>query len=195
MFPERKYIRIIFLFFMITFFQLVIALLSDFLIDPQRKLNGRNKYINIAGYIYLVLEYLIYIYLLQKFIKSQLVKIYLRISLAIILPLWGFLWVSDMNVVRAISIFTLIESLIILGSCFYFFYELLKYPPLFQLNKEPAFWIVTGITFLFICLIPVYLGLLILGTIESVQAIDYIGYMIIIVLFLKGILCNPAQTG
>jgi len=193
-YPERKYTKVILLFFILTFTQLLIGILQDYLSDHDNKLKGRDNITNIAGYIYLFLEYAIYIYLLHKFIKSPSIKIYLKISPAIILPLGIFLWFSQINLIHAISIFTITEALLLLFPCFYFFYEILNHPPVLQLSKEPSFWIITGITFLFICLIPVYLGLIIIGVIQPIQTIDYIGYMIIIVLFLKGTSCRPVQT-
>jgi hypothetical protein len=194
-FPERKYIKVILLFFTITFIQLFIGPLLEYLIDPSNKLQGRDNITNITGCIYLLFEYLIYIYLLHKFIKSKHIRIYLKTTLAIIYPLGGILWFSQINIVQAISMFTITEALLLLFPCFYFFYEILTQPPILQLNKEPAFWIITGIIFLFICLIPVYFGLLIMGSIQPIQTIDYIGYSIIIALFLKGASCKPIQTG
>ena len=194
-FPERKYIKVILLFFTLTFMQLFMGPLLDYLIDPSKELQGRDNITNIIGCIYLLFEYIIYVYLVHRFIKSKHIKVYLKITMAIIYPLGGILWFSQINIVQAISIFTITEALLLLFPCFYFFYEILTQPPILQLSKEPAFWIITGIIFLFICLIPVYFGLLIMGSIQPIQTIDYIGYTIIIVLFLKGASCKPIQAG
>ena len=193
-FPDRRYIKVLLLFFTITFIQLFIGPLLDYLIDPNKESQGRDNITNITGCIYLLCEYLIYIYLIHKFIKSKHIKVYLKITVAIIYPLGVILWFSQINIVQAISIFTITEALLLLFPCFYFFYEILTQPPILQLSKEPAFWIITGITFLFICLIPVYFGLLIMGAIQPIQTIDYIGYTIIIALFLKGASCKSIQT-
>src|SRR5258705_13670299 len=67
-FPERKFIKVILAFFVLTFIQLFIAVYQDYFVDPENELRGRNNITNIAGGIYLLCEYLIYLYLLHEFI-------------------------------------------------------------------------------------------------------------------------------
>ena len=193
-FPKRKYIKAIVVFFIITLAQCLVSTLEKYIIDPDNKLIERTSPSYIFGFIYMYIEYYIYSYLLSKFIKSMLIKKILRVSLVFMFTLGVFLWLTNLTMIKVVSIFSVAESILLLLSSFYYFYEILYGPPLLQLNKEPSFWIVTGIIFLFICLLPVYLGLGILNRIDSIQTIDYIGYILIILLFLKGISCKASQA-
>ena len=193
-FPKRKYIKAIVVFFIITIAQSLVTTLEKYIIDPENKLIGRFSPSFIFGFIYMYIEYYIYSYLLSKFIKSKLIKKILRLSLIFMFALGVFLWFTNLNMIKVISIFSATESVLLLLPSFYYFYEILYGPPVLQLNEEPSFWIVTGIIFLFICLFPVYLGLGILNRIDSIQTIDYIGYILIILLFLKGISCKASQA-
>lgn len=193
-FPKRKYIKAIVVFFIITLVQSLVTTLEQYILDTENKLIERISPSFIFGFIYMYIEYYIYSYLLSKFIKSKLIKKTLKLSLVFMFSLGVILWFTNLNMIKVISIFSVTESMFLLLCSFYYFYEILYGPPLLQLNKEPSFWIVTGIVFLFICLLPVYLGLGILNKIDSIQTIDYIGYILIILLFLKGISCKPSQA-
>ena len=193
-FPKRTYIKPIVVYFVLTLAQSLVTTFEKYIMDPENKLTERISPSYVSGFIYINIEYYICSYLLSKFIKSKLIKKILRLSLIFMLSLAVFLWFTNLNMIKVISIFSTAESILLLLPSFYYFYEILYDPPVLQLNKEPSFWIVTGIIFLFICLLPVYLGLGILNRIDSIQTIDYIGYALIILLFLKGISCKATQS-
>lgn len=77
----------------------------------------------------------------------------------------------------------------------YFFYELLRVPRSIDLKKEPAFWIVAGLLFFYICTLPI-LGVLnylfsIPGVIaRSLEQIIMILNVLLYSLFTIGFLCR-----
>ena len=182
-------------FFILTFMQMFISYLEEFVIDPNNKLSGRNSPSNIFLVIYMILEYSMYTYLLLLFINSELIKKYLKISMIIFLLIVNIFWFSQLSFVRTFSMISLTQSVFLLLPAFYYFYEILNAPPVLELSQEPSFWIVTGIVFLQICLIPIYIGLVTINKIIPIQSLDYLGYIILIILFLKGISCKTVKTG
>ena len=79
-FPQKKYFKIIFVFFLLTLFQIIIGLIDQFFINNSNKISGRKSTTSISLVIYIICEYQIYVYLLLIFIKSQPIKTYLEIS-------------------------------------------------------------------------------------------------------------------
>ena len=189
-----KYLVVITGFFILTFLQMFISHLDRLVIDPNNQFNGRNSFSNIFLLIYMIFEYSIYTYLLLLFINSELIKKYMKICMIIFLLIVNISWFSQLPFVKMFSIISLTESVFLLIPAFYYFYEILKGPPVLELSQEPSFWIVTGIVFLQICLIPIYVGLLTINKIVPIQSLDYLGYILIILLFLKGITCRTVKT-
>jgi len=85
------------------------------------------------------------------------------------------------------------ESLILIIPSLYYFYEVLKGPPILKLNKEPAFWTSTGILFFIIIITPFNLALNNISF-YLMQSLDYLAYSIIIILFIKAVLCLKKAT-
>jgi len=193
-FPQKKYFKIILVYFLLTLFQIIIGLIDQLFIDNSDKISGRKSTTNIAMVVYIICEYQIYVHLLLTFIKSQPIKTYLEISRYFILLLAIILWFSKIGMELLASYYTLAEGILLLPACFYFLYEILTGPPVFKLSEEPSFWIVTGIIFLFVCLIPAYIGIAIIQNFEPIGVMDYIGYYFITILFLKGITCKTVQV-
>jgi hypothetical protein len=48
-----------------------------------------------------------------------------------------------------------IGCLVIVVTCLYYFYELFQVPRSIDLKKEPAFWIVSGLVFYYLCTLPI----------------------------------------
>ena len=193
-FPQKKYFKIIFVFFLLTLFQIIIGLIDQFFIDTSNKISGRKSPTNISMVVYIICEYQIYVYLLLIFVKSPPVKTYLEISRYFIFFLAIILWFSKISMSLVASYYTLAEGILLLPACFYFFYEILTGPPVLKLSEESSFWIVTAITFLFICLIPAYIGIAIIQKFKPIGIMDYLGYCLLTILFLKGITCKTVQV-
>src|SRR6187551_3844169 len=117
-FPEKKYFKIIFVFFLLTLFQIIIGLIDQFFIDNSNKISGRKRPTNISLLVYIICEYQIYVYLLLIFIKSQLIKTYLKISRYFIFFLAIILWLSKTSIALLLSYYTLAEGILLLPACF-----------------------------------------------------------------------------
>ena len=190
---QRKYSKVIIFFFYLTIGQLIIGIGEEFL-DPYNKIKGKKSPTNISALIYVIVEYQIYAYLLLTFIKWIKINRYLKLFRLFMLLLAPILWFGNLNMAQFMSYYTLAEAVTILPGCLFYFYEILSGPPILKLNKEPPFWIVTGIVFLFVCLIPAYIGIAITEDFWPIAVMDYIGYIIISILFLKGITCKTLQV-
>lgn len=49
-----------------------------------------------------------------------------------------------------------IGSLLIIANCIYYFYQLLHYPSLSKLHRQPQFWIVTALLFSYVASFPIF---------------------------------------
>lgn len=155
---------------------------------------GKNSLMNISAFIFILIEFLIFVFLLRSSIQAIRVK-NLLFLISIIFPLSSILiWTSTNSLSEALSTISTIESIILIPICLYYFAELLKTPPVLVLSKEPSFWIVTGILFLLICITPFYLAMRYLEPTPEIQIVDHIAYIIIVILFTKSFLVTKSST-
>jgi DNA integrity scanning protein DisA with diadenylate cyclase activity len=104
------------------------------------------------------------------------------------------LWVNNESFFTIFSIATSIEAILLIPFCLYYFFELLKKPPVLELSKEPSFWIITGILFLLISITPLYLLFKFFKNMPEMGIVDHVGYGIIVVLFTKSITVFKKNT-
>jgi len=140
---------------------------------------------NLSAYIFVILEYSIFSLLLSKFIRSVAAKKYLPLSCILFSISAVLIWYYNTSFTRAFSIETTIETISLIPFCLYYFFELLNNPPLAKLSDEPAFWITTGILFLFICITPYYLVFDYFKNIHEMQMIDFFGYDLVVLFLAK----------
>ncbi len=139
--------------------------------------------------IFIPLELIFLSSILYNSICSKAIKKFLVIApsaFAIITPTtWNFFKNDD----SFISFISTTESLFLLVPSAFYFYEITTKPPVFQLNKEPSFWTTTGILFLITIITPFSI---VFGFIpyEIKQTLDYLGYLILICLFIKALTCS-----
>ena len=167
--------------FLITV-QLLIGLYYQF-VAPE--IQGKQSPTNISAYIFVVLEYSIFALLLSKFIHSTAVEKYLPFSCILFGVAAILVWRFNSSFYKAFSVETAIESISLIPFCLYYFFELLNNPPLLKLTSEPAFWITTGILFLFICITPYYLVFDYFKNINEMQMIDFFGYDLVVLFLAK----------
>src|SRR5580765_3971582 len=95
--------------------------------------------------IYSMIEFIFYFFILSQIIKNK------KMKKIIFYILWIYPLVSILNVffVQASSSFHSIAyalgSLMVVGLCVFYFYELFQFPNSNSLLREPAFWICTAI--------------------------------------------------
>ena len=157
------------------------------------ELKGRHHNSQIAGFIFIIFEYVILAHLIKINIRSKIVKKSLFISSIIFVVVAIFNWYFINISPKLFSITSTIEAIPLILACLYFFYEILKKPLTLRLDKESSFWIITGILFLFICILPYYLAYKYFIRIPEMQVIDYVGYAIIMILFTKASFCKEKQ--
>lgn len=102
-------------------------------------------------------------------------------------------WNSIFQADNYITLSSTLESAILLIPSVLYFVELIKSPPTLQLNREPSFWISTGILFFVIIITPFTLILPIIPF-EIRQTLDFLGYLILIALFIKAVICSHQST-
>jgi len=168
--------------------QLLIGIYYD-LVRPE--LQGKKSPADMSAYIFVILEYSIFAVLLSKFIHSIAVKKYLLVSCFVFAVLAALIWRFNSSFYKAFSVETTIESLCLFPFCLYYFFELLNEPPLLKITTEPAFWITTGILFLFICITPYYLVFDYLKNVEGMQMIDFVGYDVLVLFLGKAGFTKP----
>ena len=176
------YLWAIVLYIFLITVQLLIGLYYHF-VAPE--IQGKQSPTNISAYIFVVLEYSIFALLLSKFIHSTAAEKYLPLSCILFGVVAILVWQSNSSFYKAFSVETAIESISLIPFCLYYFFELLNNPPLLKLTSEPAFWITTGILFLFICITPYYLVFDYFKKINEMQMIDFFGYDLVVLFLAK----------
>jgi hypothetical protein len=144
--------------------------------------------------VFTIIEYCIFAIFLSKFIRLPIVKKYLIVSCIIFIAIGIITWYSIPSFYRDLTIITNIETVSLIPFCLFYFFELLNNPPFLKLTEEPAFWITTGILFLFICITPFYLAFHYFRKIPEMQVIDYLGYDLIILFFVKASFTKPKTS-
>jgi hypothetical protein len=176
------YLWAIVLYIFLITMQLLIGLYYHFI---GTEVKGKQSPTNISAYLFVVLEYSIFALLLSKFVRSIAVEKYLPLSCILFGVVAIVVWYSNSSFYKAFSVETAIESISLIPFCLYYFFELLNNPPLLKLTNEPAFWITTGILFLFICITPYYLVFHYFKKINEMQMIDFFGYDLVVLFLAK----------
>lgn len=188
-FKIQSYFNLIIIYILLILLQLLISFFYLF----QASKFSTEQVTNISAYVLILIEYPILCYLIAVNAKLKLIK---RIILFSVIPFEIaaiFNWYYFEKFSERVSITTTIESIPLILFCLYFFYELLQNPPILKLSKESSFWVATGILFLFVCILPYYLAYKYFDKIYEMQLFDYAGYIIIMILFAKGSLCEKSQ--
>jgi hypothetical protein len=185
---KPMYFIIIPIYFSLLIFQLLYC--DYYFFFSNIKTTGKGNPGNQSLVIYIILEYIVFSILLSKSIKLSFLKMYLPLSSIFFFAFVTYAWyyINPWN--DFLASITVVESIIIIFSCLYYFYETIKKPAISHLNKEPFFWITTGILFLFIWITPLYLAYKAVANFPELQIIDYLAYAAIIIMFTKAVLCS-----
>ena len=168
--------------------------IANYFVFRNTHFNTNKNPTNISAYVFTIIEYCIFAIFLSKFIKLPIVKKYLIVSCIIFIAIGIITWYSIPSFYRDLTIITNIETVSLIPFCLFYFFELLNNPPFLKLTEEPAFWITTGILFLFICITPFYLAFHYFRKIPEMQVIDYFGYDLIILFFVKASFTKPKTS-
>jgi len=152
-----------------------------------------------AMYIYLVVEIFCCGLYIRENIRSTLSK-KLILGSAVVFGLYtisfGLLNFASKFLPSHIEI---IEGLIIITYCLYFFYELFTKQPNKTLHTDPSFWAISGMLILFSATTPLFLFFNYLRAIhnplaKSLYAINNISYSLLFTTFIIAILCDKKSS-
>lgn len=155
-------------------------------------------------YFSTLIELLVFVHFFTLIIESpKFRKVLITITILFVLYYFVELY-FDKRFSRSISettqsrVYT-IESLILLIPCFVYFYELFKKPPTLNLRQEPAFWIVSGLSFFVTCTLPYsllenYLRKNYLYLMTTLYSVFYIFYILLLLMIIKAYTCNPKRS-
>jgi len=103
-----------------------------------------------------LVQFCFYIYILREVIRSRKAKLVLLYCL-VIFPL---IFAGNIVLVQKSQVFQSITyclgCLLVVAACIYYLWELFQKKVYFNLAREPAFWICSGILFYFACSFPIY---------------------------------------
>lgn len=158
------------------------------------------NFINYIDYLFILIELGILVHFFLSIIENRIVRRILILLTILFIPYYFIESYDDKYFPRSISettqsrVYT-IESLILLFPCFAYFYELFKKPPVLNLKKEPAFWIITGWSFFATCTLPYsllenYLRESHSSLMTELYSVFYIFYILLFIMIIKAYLCK-----
>lgn len=150
-----------------------------------------------------LIELLVFVHFFSQIIESRLFKKTLFIISALFIAYYFVELLLDRRFSRSISettqsrVYT-IESLILLLPCIAYFYQLFKNPPLLKLRQEPAFWVVSGLSFFVTCTLPYsllenHLRRNYLYLMTTLYSVFYLFYILLVLMIIKAYSCNPKR--
>jgi hypothetical protein len=155
--------------------------------------HGKTSIMNTSAYFFIAIEFLIFCRLIWIAISNLTIK-NIIVGLSILFPILSIIvWTETNSLFNALSVASTLESLLLIPICLYYFFELLKKPPVLNLTQEPFFWIITGILFLVICLSPFYLAIGYFKPTPEMQIVDHIAYLILVALFTKSVIVDKSN--
>lgn len=178
--------------FITIFFALLLSqvAITEYLVNTSLFKISNKQVIDISLIIYIPIEVFILSQILYHSINSTIIKKYLLAT-----PIFHSLftigcWFFLPPKIDILSYISTTESFLLIIPSIFYFYEIMNVPPILQLNNEPAFWTSTGILFLIITITPFFLLYPAIRPLTR-QLIDFLGYTIIILLFIKASICSP----
>lgn len=151
---------------------------------------------NYSSTAFVIVEVYIFYNLLFKILRSKYLKHLMQIVQGMFL-LIGVLVCLTMPTLGSIPLsFNILNSIVLLIPCLFFFFETFKSDPSHSLPKQPEFWIITAFGFMTICTLPFYLIEKYFLTNSSnmytqVSALNYFFYCLLFLLISKAFLCKP----
>ncbi|HMH31937.1 MAG TPA: hypothetical protein VK543_02850 [Puia sp.] len=112
---------------------------------------------NVSVYnIFNIVNFCFYYFVLREIITNKTAKKVIFYIMMIFLPLavCNLLFVQKIGNFNSMTFS--IGSLLIVGMCVYYFFELFQLPKAINLLREPAFWICSGLLFFFVCSFPFF---------------------------------------
>ena len=191
-------------FFPIYTVCLLTVFISGYIVIYSPKLYSYSvttfNFINYIDYLFILIELSIFLHFFLSIVENRIIRRILIFLTVMFIPYYFIESYHDKYFPRSISettqsrVYT-IESLILLLPCFAYFYELFKKPPVLNLKKEPAFWIVTGWSFFATCTLPYsllenYLRKSHSSLMTELYSVFYIFYILLFIMIIKAYSCK-----
>lgn len=174
---------------------------------PNFLLNSlsHNFVFNHFDNLFTLVEFLVIINFFFRLLPNHTFSRVLLALVVVFITIFIYFTAKDMIVAGHIQIKTkntiyTIEAIMILAPCIRYYWILFSNPVKSNLANEPAFWIVGGIFFFYICTLPFSIAenrlfeVLPLYTFANLYSIYYLFYCIFFVMIIRGALCNPHPT-
>lgn len=145
--------------------------------------------------IFVLVEFLLIYKVMFKVISIPIFRKMLQAIyfcfLAYLICMWA---VTDIFLNTPAKVF-LVQSLCMLIPIFFYFLQLFKLPPDFNLTNKPEFWIALGCLFYFSSTIPLFLVKSLISTSNHylLNSINFIGYSILYSCISRAFLCKKVQ--
>lgn len=184
------YLRLFPIYAVASTIQIIISLCCIFFIIPSYKL-----IINFSSIAFTIIEFLIFYDLLFHIIRDKFLTRSMEVSriVFLVLTLCVLLTSSFSNVIPLS--FNVINLILLIIPCLFFFYEVFNTSPSIPLSYQPAFWIITGFAFMIICTLPFYLLEKyffhnMINLYNKISALTYAFYCLLFILICKAFLCK-----
>lgn len=115
---------------------------------------GKN---NIVLYnFFSTFEFCFYLFLVSLIISSVRMKkiIWITVALYAMVAVLNILFIQKMKTFHTTTY--AVGCLLVVTFCSYYFFELFRFPKAGKLQRNPAFWICTGLLFFYCCGFPLY---------------------------------------
>jgi hypothetical protein len=150
-----------------------------------------------------LLEFLAFIYLLHCNIQSKEKRLLIKwiaiagTTIMVIVAFTDTLIYSSIRY-RSLTFIYLLESVLLLIPCLFFFYQLFTSPPKLKLIQNADFWAITGLTFYIICTFPISLVLIYFFETDykmylQTFIIIYVFYILLFLMIIKSYLCRATS--
>ncbi len=162
-----------------------------YMVSGQEKIKLIQNSIN----IFMLIEFILFnLFLIKSTSISSLRKILIGTSILFILVVLRY-WFYTNAFNKSPFFLSVIESYLIIIGCLLYYYSNFTSADNIKIKDNPPFWIVTGMLFLFGCLLPVFLQwnntyLQSLDIYNAVYLINFVGYIILFTFFILGLKCQ-----
>ncbi len=145
--------------------------------------------------LFTVAYFIVYMHIIKRITVSPRVRKVIMATIFIysVVALINIFFIQGKEVFHTITYS--IGSLLVIGFCVHFFYELFKLPSSVDLKKYPAFWFVTALLFFYCCALPLagltnFIGEFAPAVVENLSSILEVINSLVYSLFTIALLCR-----
>jgi hypothetical protein len=176
-------------------FYICFSLLTDITSIWERTGRGIGQGIqfglNICYNIFIVFDFLVFSLFILYYVNGPSRRLAIKGIVFIGMLLW--IWFVHFDVAPGIT-YIGVESMLLIFPCLIYYYELFVTLTPRQFNREPSFWIVTGLFLVKACSIPLWLTLDRLGRFAFMAfSLNVALYIVLFILLIKAYRCSPGK--